>query len=131
MQNMAYMEQKCHINIILVEPDQEERTGRRVVRKKPILLQKTTVNLLIGAGQSQKLREPIENFTLLMDGGIPEFFICDVNPKCKYKTDRKANLVRHKAKCIKMSLKTVTCKQKAYGDDETVLTKMVNKKFIL
>ena len=81
-------------NIILLESDPNESSGKKIVRKKPFLPHPKTVNLLIAPGVSQKLLEPIKNFKLLtVESGIPEYFICDVNPKCKYKTDKKSHLI--------------------------------------
>ena len=126
MGNIASQEAKSKINIILLESDPKESSGKKFVRKKPFLSHPKTVNLLIAPGVSQKLLEPIQNFKLLtIESGIPEYFICDVNPKCKYKTDKKSHFERHREKCEKMSQKVITCKQKAYGEDSSVLKQMV------
>ena len=128
MRNISYLEQKCGVNIILLEPDSTASKGKKIVRKRPIMPQNITVNLLIERGLSQKLLEPIVNFTLLtIQSGIPVSYICDLNPRCKYKTEVKANFERHKLKCAKLAKKQITCKQKAYGDDSSILEKMVRK----
>ena len=126
MGNISAQEAKCKINIILLEPDPTEPKGKKIVRQKPFLVENTTVHLLIACGVSQKLLEPIEDFKFLIrDSGIPEFYICDVTSKCKYKTNIKANFERHKVKCEELSKKKIICKQKAYGDDSSTLRKMV------
>lgn len=126
MSNLSYLESRFKINIILLEPDHFAQKKKKIVRKKPSLPHKTTVNLLIKRGASQELSTPIENFTLLaVKSGIPEVFICDINSRCKYKTDVKSNFLRHKSKCEKLSQKQITCKQKAYGDDSSIMKQMV------
>ena len=126
MQNISYYESRFKINIILLESDPQDKTGKKIVRKKPILANQTTLHLLIQNGASQELLTPIRNFTLLtIKSGIPEYFICDINPRCKYKTDVKANFLRHKSKCEKISQKSITCSQKVYGDDSSIMKKMV------
>lgn len=126
MRNISYVESRWNLNIILLEPDASDKTGKKIVRKKPIQAQKTTVHLLVERGASQELLKPIKDFTLIsIKSGIPETFVCSINPQCKYKTSVKANFLRHESKCEKISQKIITCKQKAYGDDSSILTQMV------
>ena len=127
MSNLSNLETRFKINIVLLEPDPLAQKNKKIVRKKPCLPHKTTVHLLVRNGVSQELSTPIENFTLLaVKSGIPETFVCDLNPRCKYKTDQKSHFLRHKSKCEKLSQKQITCKQKPYGDDSSIFKQMVS-----
>ena len=127
MMNLSVFENFYQMDIVLLEPDSTTRSGQVIVRERPEKDWDTTINLLVAPGQSQLLEEPIVNFTLLpAESNIPVFYVCDVTPECKYKTNRIDNFERHRKKCTEMSLQKVECKQKAYGDGKSTLLDMVS-----
>ena len=129
MKRLRYLEGKYKINIILCEKNGESSEitiVRETLRKKFDL----TVYFLIKSGASNLLLEPIENFEIIVDETlIPKKFICDVQPKCKKVFTCQRNLENHRKKCLELSTKKITCKEKAYGDDSTLQQKMVEDGF--
>ena len=59
-----------------------------------------------------------------------KLFKCKISKKCKYETNRVSNLTRHQRVCAKNSVQTEQSKQMVYGEQESVMTDLINYGFV-
>jgi len=130
IKRLAYLEKKYEVNVFLYERSNNVQTTVET-RKKKKMPHKNTLRLIIGEEQSNTLTEVIENFHVITSNVLlPKYFICNVLPNCKYLTYDRRNYTRHIKLCAYSNQKKIICKQKAYGDGQSVLKDMVERKIL-
>ena len=124
-----YLETKYSLHIYLCV--QSTGGNTEYVLKPKKIKYKESLNLLLHEELPQTANGLIEEFSIIQNTKLlPQIYQCTKTRNCKYDTCNKWNFDRHVKICGKSNVKTVVCKQTAYGQKTSVLHEMVQKDYI-